>query len=454
MSYTHSNALGKYGTTPLIVATDAANGSHTTLASALAVAQANETVFLRDSVTENVTLPANVNIASWQGSSASTPSITGKITLTVASTNTISGIRLVTNGDNFLAVTGSAASIINLNNCYLDCADATGITFSSSSSSASIRVDTCVGNIATTGISLFSHSSAGTLSFVRYNESNSGSTTTNSTASAGFLNLQYSTLAHPITTSGTNTFISRESQVDCTIFNTTALTLGGSGTQVVYGGLVTGGTATAISCGSALCALHDVTVGSSNAAAIAGAGTVTYSDINFSGTSSDVTTTTQVGRVTRFGVQRSTEQPAFLAYLATTTGGVTGNNTNAILGVTVALTEVFDQGGDFNVGDGAGTQASFTAPVTGRYFLQYNLKNGSSTGATGATVSIATSNRAYFISKVITSAANQNFENSVVADMDVGDTVTYGSLLNGIGADTATIIGGVTFTYVSGNLVC
>ena len=134
MSFTHTNSLNRYGIAPLIVATDPANGSHTTLASALAAATSGQTVFLRDSVTEDVTLPTNINIASWDSASDNTPSITGLITLAGGATtiNTLSGIRLVTNGNYFLFVTGTSSVKINLNNCYLDCADENGILSSNS----------------------------------------------------------------------------------------------------------------------------------------------------------------------------------------------------------------------------------------------------------------------------------------------------------------------------------
>jgi len=63
-------------------------------------------------------------------------------------------------------------------------------------------------------------------------------------------------------------------------------------------------------------------------------------------------------------------QSAFLAYLGTTDTDVTGDATVFTLGSGNALTEVFDQGGDFN------TNGTFTAPVTGRYYLQASVLFG------------------------------------------------------------------------------
>src|SRR6185436_13699104 len=191
MALTHALATNNYGESHLIVATSSANGTHTTLASAMADAVSGDTIFLRDSVTENVTLTAGVNITAWTGGSLNVPSITGTLTMTTAGTCNISGIRLVTNSAALLAVTGSAASIVNLNNCYLNCSNNTGITFSSSSSSSNINIKECSGDIGTTGISLFSDSSAGNLRILYSMINNSGNSTTVSTKSAGLIAIEF-----------------------------------------------------------------------------------------------------------------------------------------------------------------------------------------------------------------------------------------------------------------------
>ncbi len=291
MSYTHSNALGKYGVTQLIVATDPANGSHTTLASAISAATSGQTIFLRDSVTENVTLPAGINISSWSGGTLNTPTITGTITCTDAGTRNISGIRLQTNSAALLAVTGSAASIVNLTNCYLNCTNNTGITFSTSSSSAFISINNCSGDLGTTGIALFSHSSAGTIEFRDFTFSNSGGSSTANTCSSGVLNIRNSTFASPITTSGTAAVSWNGVNIDSG--NNTAATLGGSGVHAIRYCRFQAGTASAVSIGSATPSLQNCVVASSNANAVTGAGTLTYSPISFESSSSTVNTSTQ-----------------------------------------------------------------------------------------------------------------------------------------------------------------
>jgi len=165
MALTHALSTNNYGEAHLLVATSAANGTHTTLAGALADAVSGDTVFLRDSVTENVTIPAGINITAWQGGTLNTPTITGKITMTAAGTSSINGIRLVTNSDFIISVTGSAASILNVNDCYLNCTNNTGINYTTSGLAA-LTFTNCKGDLGTTGIAYFVSPSNGTIDFI------------------------------------------------------------------------------------------------------------------------------------------------------------------------------------------------------------------------------------------------------------------------------------------------
>ncbi len=181
MAFTHALSTNRYGTADLIVSSDASQGTHTTLAGAMADAVSGQTIFLRTSVTENVTLTAGVNIDSWTGGTLNTPTITGKLTMTTAGTCNISGIRLQTNSDFILAVTGSAASIVNLNNCYLNITNNTAISYTSSDATSEINIANSSGNIGTTGIALFAQTSAGSLNFSNFFLRNTGGSSTAST---------------------------------------------------------------------------------------------------------------------------------------------------------------------------------------------------------------------------------------------------------------------------------
>jgi hypothetical protein len=270
-------------------------GTHTTIATALTSASSGDTIFIRPGTyTENLTLKVGVNLAAYD-CDALTPNVTivGKCTLTTAGTVSVSGIRLQTNSDFFLAVTGSVASIINLNNCYLNSSNSTGISFTSSSSSAAINITSCKGNIATTGIALFAHSSSGNINIYKTTTTNSGSSVTNSTCSAGGLFIYYSWIADPITVSSTGVLETKWSRFDG--INTTTLTLTGtSATHTLLSCNIGAGSASAVSIGvGATASLISCDVNSSNTNTITGSGTLNYTPITFSGTSKGVNTTTQ-----------------------------------------------------------------------------------------------------------------------------------------------------------------
>lgn len=458
MTFTHALSTNNYGPAKFIVATSAANGTHTTLASALTSASSGDTIILRDSVTENVTLKAGVNIVAWQGSQ-STPevSITGKCTMTTAGTVTISGIRLTTNSDFFLAVTGSAASVVNLEDCYLNASNNTGISYTSSDANSQVTIWRCTGDIGTTGIGLFASSSAGLLRMEYSRITNSGATTTASTASAGTLQVMRSSILSPITTSGTATFNSHFSTISGGAQNATALTIGGSGSNTLRYGLIEGGTASAMSISSSI-SVSTTTFGSSNTNSVTGAGTLTYSSLSFIGSSSGMNVTTQSALVTRSGITRSAHQPAFIATLGSADSNVTGAGTSYTLGSGNALTEIADQDGDFV------TSGTFTAPYTGIYWLQFRISNNQVTAAmTRSAYSINTSNRTYqcivnnpgAVMSGDTSIIGQDM--SCLADMDAGDTATFSmTFFNGAG-DTADVQATLTTTertYCSGFLVC
>lgn len=418
MALTHALSTNNYGNPRLIVATSAANGTHTTLASAMADAVSGDTIAMRDSVTENVTITPGVNIISLcDGGTLNVPSITGTLTMTGTGTSTVSGLRLVTNSAAIIAVTGSAASILNINNCYLNCSNNTGITFSSSSGSAVINIKDCKGDLGTTGIGLFTHTSAGRMEINYTNITNSGATTTASTCSSGIINLLYTYLTSPVTTSSTSALTWDYSAIDCQGQNVTAATLGGSGVHAVRYSRFNGGTASAVSCGSATPVLEFCTIQSSNTNAITGAGTLISSLLSFEGTTNAINTTTQTALTSRFGIQRSTKQPAFLAF-ATSQLNVTGDNTG--YNITFA-TEIFDYNANF---DAAST---FTAPVTGIYRLNADIIfNDVGVAHTGCIMTISTSNRAYYFNYFNIGVANfggvQFGVQSVLADMDAADT--------------------------------
>lgn len=289
-----------FTTAKWVVSATSSDGTHTTIASALTSASSGDTIFIRPGTyTENLTLKAGVNLTAYS-CDALTPNVTisGKCTFTAAGTVSISGINLQTNSDFALAVTGSAASIVNLNTCYLNCSNNTGISFTSSSSSASISFANSSGNLGTTGIGLFTSTSAGSLSFFNCALNNTGGSSTASTTSTGVVQFQGCSVKSPLTTSSTGNFAIINTNINCSAVNATSLTTAGTGaTQIEYSDFISG-TASAISIGTGttVTAAGHCRIESSNTNAITGAGTIKFGLLTYSGSSStnNVSTQTQL----------------------------------------------------------------------------------------------------------------------------------------------------------------
>ena len=217
-----------------IVDATANRGTHTTIAGAIAAASSGETIFIRPGTyTENLTLKAGVNLTAFECDNSLNGSghviISGNTTFSGAGSVTISGIQLQTNSAAFLTVSGSAASIVNLNNCYLNCTNATGISFTASNTSAGINCFRCEGNMNTTGIAIYTMSSLGTLMFEYCFFTNNAVTTTASSNSAGVVFFNYSVGPVAFSTSGTGTFLATHSILNLGILsNTTCLTTTGT----------------------------------------------------------------------------------------------------------------------------------------------------------------------------------------------------------------------------------
>ncbi len=300
-------------TARFIVASSTAGtgANYTSITSAIADAVGtgiNSTIFLQPGTyTENFTLPANINLCAYD-CDALTPNVTivGTITCTTAGSRSISGIRLQTNSAALLAVTGSAASVVNLRDCYLDCTNNTGVTFSSSSASAAINYFYCRGDLGTTGIGIYNQTSAGTSTFSYSYFTNSGLSTTANTISAGNVGYKWTLTLNPTTTSSTAGITLDWSQIFTTNTNTTCLTVNGTGVATSDFSIYDSGTASAISIGAgATLNLGGCDINSTNTNAITGSGTIGYNGLIFSGTSQTINVTSQSGGILKGGVSQA-----------------------------------------------------------------------------------------------------------------------------------------------------
>lgn len=278
--------------------TPGAGGNSTTIQNAINNAVSGETIAIfPGTYTENLTLKAGVNLTAWGSDSSLNGTghviINGTCTLTTAGTVSMSGIQLQTNSAAILAVTGSAASVINLYNCYLNILNNTGITYSSSNAASSINIYNSSGTIGTTGISIFTMTATGTISFFNSAIGNNGSSTTASTISSGTFASYYSVFGNTFTTSGTSGTGIYHSLFNNAGINTVCLTVGGSGSNTLEFNNFFSGTASALSI-SATATVDQCQVSSSNTNAITGAGTINQSLISFTGSSSQINTSTIV----------------------------------------------------------------------------------------------------------------------------------------------------------------
>jgi len=294
-----------YSTAKGRIVDQSGHGDFTTIGAALAAINVGDIFIRYGSYTENLTLKPNVHLCSFPGDELlPTVEIIGKLTFSAAGTTVISNIGIVTNSDYLLAVTGSNASIVLLESCFINCLNNTGIDYTCSSSSSQIKMRDCTGDVATTGISLFTSTSAGSISFIASNFTNSGSSTTASTASAGSVNMDDTTFANAFNLSGTNIFFMTNSTIDCSEINTTALTMSSSATPnyVEHSNLQSGTAPSATINGSGNVIMAIVNVNSVNGAgdAITGTGTLTAGIVTFTSTAHTITTST-VNKLTTYG---------------------------------------------------------------------------------------------------------------------------------------------------------
>lgn len=131
--------------------------------------------------------------------------------------------------------------------------------------------------------------------------------------------------------------------------------------------------------------------------------------------------TTDTFVMTAAGERTMPLQPAFLAYNSAIDSNVTGDGTIFTI---IFDTEVFDQNSDF---DGTST---FTAPVTGRYLLGFNVALEDIGAAhTNGLVQTITSNRTYqtdnFSPTILDVSGDLTMGQVVLADMDAADTATF-----------------------------
>jgi hypothetical protein len=380
------NATTDYHVARFIVSAggSADGANYSTIASAITAAVAAtgvQTIFIQPGTyTENLTLAANVNLVAFVGDN-DTPTVTivGKATATFAGSCTISGIRLTTNSDNFLAVTGSNATIVTLDNCYLNCSNATGITFSVSNTASRIYLRNCGGDLGTTGIGLITSTSTGQFKAYHTIFTNSGSSLTASTTSTSLIVLRFCEMQIAFSATSTGSIDAKYCNLDTSGFNLLSLAVTGTGISTYENCAFGGGTAAACTVGSgATVRFWNCSINSSNAAVVSGAGTFAYANLIYLGTSSTITATTQT---------------ILLTGPSATFGSSNNGGTNSVIVSNTSNTASSRANITASVGGTSSEDASFSSVITGGQTWSWGGDNSDSDAfVISANASLGTTN--------------------------------------------------------------
>jgi len=156
-----------------------------------------------------------------------------------------------------------------------------------------------------------------------------------------------------------------------------------------------------------------------------------------------------------------TNKPAFLATQATAAAGVIGGGGTYVMGTSQAMVTIYDDTSSFYVGNGSGTPARFTAPTTGKYFLNF-VASASYSGSitTSWIMNIITPARTYTYQCFPANTSTVKSSGfSTIADMSAGDTATFSISISasatGSIAGDGVVPGGLTNprTFITGFLI-
>jgi len=161
--------------------------------------------------------------------------------------------------------------------------------------------------------------------------------------------------------------------------------------------------------------------------------------------------------VTDAGIITKPLQPSFLNII-NAESNVSGDATAHDVGSVTATTSIADRGSDMTEGDGAGTGATFTAPVAGIYQFCFGLQiDIDATGGDTLTVQIVTSNRTFpvtvyptenLVSGLFGVGGDLMWEGTVIEELAASDTVVFRFTCTG-GSKVDDIVDG----YISGVLL-
>lgn len=202
-------------------------GTFSTIQTAITAASSGTTIFVKaGTYTENLTLKAGVNLSAY-GNSGMTPNVTiiGKCSFSASGTCTIYGIALQTNADYAISVTGSSTTKLFLVECNVIASNFAALQITSSVTASNITLMNSWCRTDTSSTNFFVATGGG-LTFWNVNVLDDTPQNIPSTfSSSGTLNIKYSIIRFPITTSGTGRISATEAEFNTFETNSTPLVI-------------------------------------------------------------------------------------------------------------------------------------------------------------------------------------------------------------------------------------
>ncbi|HEY5236085.1 MAG TPA: hypothetical protein VIJ14_07905 [Rhabdochlamydiaceae bacterium] len=281
MTFTHGVSTDSYGPYKIIVNSVTANGTHTTLAAGIAAASPGDTIFLASLVTENVTLPAGINI---KGADLNTSGITGTLEINGVGSSLISDITLTTNLADALLVDGTDPTVVIVENCSFDCSNYVGINFTTSNVNARILIKNCVGQVGS-GIAaeIFQMNSTGSMYMSDSDFISFQVVSNHNQTGSGQTFIRRCSFQNGLEIAGNGNIFIEDSEVDTSGTNSIAMIINTANVNTVLGCNIFSGTADAIEC-SQNCIVSNCYINATGAGVISGSGTLYYSNLTFANT--------------------------------------------------------------------------------------------------------------------------------------------------------------------------
>ena len=277
----------------------AGHGDFTTITGAIAAASAGQTIFIRPGVyTENPTLKAGVNLAAFV-CDAFTPNVTilGKCSYSGSGAVSLSGIRLKTNADYVLEITGANASTVTLHECYLEVFDNDGISFASSNAASALNIFQCTGDITGAPNTYLVQTSPGITELQFCYFENLALSNNPINIQAGTFNIRNAEIRIGIALSNFVSFGCFHSNIDPQTLglNMTSVASSGSGGGLILNSYFASGTSSAFVIGAGTgFTIANCAINCSNTFVLTGGGSLAYGLIAFTSASSGNNVSTQI----------------------------------------------------------------------------------------------------------------------------------------------------------------